>query len=117
MPTAFTRAAGTAALASALAWVLAAAALSVNGLRGGDDGLYILFAIPAMLAAVTTAVALAGGRRDGAPGRCRHLWRLSQRPGGGLPGGGDEFALGLVPLGRWLRSEQVVMVGDSVPCL
>jgi hypothetical protein len=195
MPTAFTRAAGTAALASALAWVLAAAALSVNGLRGGDDGLYILFAIPAMLAAVTTAVALAGllsragGRRDAGTvlalvlacsaaammvvaawawpvwtmliaaaaliavlkarsalvGAGSTDWLLvAAWPAGlatfvvadrmrlgdvdtygdypsalaaGFLVGATMFVLGLVPLGRWLRSEQVVMVGDSVPSL
>jgi hypothetical protein len=31
--------------------------------------------------------------------------------------GATMFVLGRVPLGRWLRSERVVMVGDSVPCL
>lgn len=195
MPTAFTRAAGTVALASALAWVLAAAALTVNGVRGGDDGQYVLFAIPAMIAAVTAAVALAGllaragGRRD--PGTVLALvlacsaaammvvaawawlvwtmlisaaaliavlrarsavvgagstdWLLvaawpaglltflvadRMRVGdvdtyGDYPGalaagflvGAAMFAVGLAPLGRWLRSEQVVMVGDAAPSM
>lgn len=70
MPTAFTRAAGTAALVSALAWVLAAMALLFEALRGGTGDWYTLFAIPVMIAALTTVVALAGllsrsgGRRE-----------------------------------------------------
>jgi hypothetical protein len=195
MPTAFTRAAGTAALASALAWILAGAALSFNGLRGGDDGLYILFAIPVMIAAVTTAVALAGllsragGRRDAGTvlalvlacsaaammvvtawawlvwtmlistaaliavlkaraavvGAGSTDWLLVAAWPAGLaafliadrvrlgdvdtygdyPGalaagfvvGAALFVGGLVPLGRWLRSEEVATVGDAVPSL
>jgi len=70
MPTAFTRAAGTAALVSAVAWVLAALALLFEALRAGTGDWYTLFAIPVMIAALTTVVALAGllsrsgGRRD-----------------------------------------------------
>jgi hypothetical protein len=191
MPTAFPRAAGTAALASALAWVLAALVLS--GARGSTEDPYILFAIPVVIAAVTTVVALAGflaragGRRDagtilaiGLAGSAAAMmvvtawawlvwtmliaaaaliavlrarsalvgagstdWLLvaawpaalatfviadRMRLGdvdtyGGYPGavlagflvGTALFVGGLVPLGRWLRSEEVELVGDPVP--
>lgn len=193
MPTAFTRAAGTAALGSALAWVLAAVALVVSNLGGWTESLYILFAIPVVVAAVTTVVALAGllfragGRRDfgtivglvlaGAAAVMMLLtawawlvwtmliaaaaliavlkarsalvgagatdWLLvaawpaalatfliadrmrlgdvdtyGDYPGAVLAGflvGTALFVGGLVPLGRWMRSEEVVQVGDPVP--
>jgi hypothetical protein len=191
MPTEFTRAAGTAALASALAWVLAALVLS--GTRGSTEDPYILFAIPVVIAAVTTVVALAGllsragGRRDAATilalvlagaaaammvvtawawlvwtmliaaaaliavlkaraalvGAGSTDWLLvaawpaalatfviadrmrlgdvdtyGDYPGAVLAGflvGTALFVGGLVPLGRWLRSEEVALVGDPVP--
>jgi hypothetical protein len=193
MPTPFTRAAGTAALASALAWVLAAVVLSLNTLRGGTEDRYILFAIPVVLAAATTVVALAGllsragGRRDTATilalvlagsaaammvvtpwawlvwtmliaaaaviavlkarsalvGAGSTDWLLvaawpaalatfmvadrmrlgdvdiyGDYPGAFLAGflvGTTLFVGGLVPLGRWLRAEEVAMVADPVP--
>jgi len=192
MPTAFTRAAGTAALASAVAWVLAAVALSFDGLQGMGENLYLTFLIPIMIAAVTTAIALAGllsrvgGRRDfgtivglvlafsaaammvlawawlvwtmliaaaaliavlkaraALVGAGATDWLLvaawpaalatfviadRMRLGdvdtyGDYPGavlaaflvGTALFVGGLVPLGRWLRSEEVVQVGDPVP--
>jgi hypothetical protein len=194
MPTAFTRAAGTTALASALTWILAAAALVFDGVRSETD-LYILFAIPVMIAAVTTVVALAGllaragGRRDVATilalvlaggaaammvvtawawlvwtmlisaaaliavlktraamvGAGSTDWLLvaawpaalatflvadrmrlgdvdtyGDYPGAVIAGflvGTALFVGGLVPLGRWLSSEEVVQVGDPVPTL
>jgi hypothetical protein len=192
MPTAFTRAAGTAALVSALAWILAAVALVVSNLGGWSESLYVLFAIPVVVAAVTTVVALAGllsragGRRDfgtivglvlafsaavmmvlawawlvwtmliaaaaliavlkarsALVGAGATDWLLvaawpaalatfliadrmrlgdvdtyGDYPGAALAGflvGTALFVGGLVPLGRWLRSEEVVQVGDPVP--
>lgn len=193
MPTAFTRAAGTAALTSALAWILAAAALSSSGFGGLTDDRFILFAFPVAIAAVTTMVALAGllaragGRRDAATILAMVLagaaaammmvaawawvvwtiliaaaaliavlkaraalvrsgatdWLLvagwpaalvtfliadrmrlgdvdiyGDYPGAVLAGflvGTALFVGGLIPLGRWLRSEEVVQVGEPVP--
>lgn len=193
MPTAFTRAAGTAALASAVAWVLAAAALVFTEQRDWSEDLYTLYAIPVTIAAATTLVAIAGllaragGRRDAATvlalvlagsaaammllaawawvvwtmliaaaaliavlkarsalvGAGSTDWLLvvawpaalatflvadRMRLGdvdtyGGYPGaslagflvGTALFVGGLVPVGRWLRSEEVVLVGDPVP--
>ena len=193
MPTAFTRAAGTVALVSALAWVLAAIALLFDALRGATGDWYTLFAIPVMIAALTTVVALAGvlsrsgGRRDvwtilalvlagsaaammvvtawawlvwtmlisaaaliavlkarsASVGVGATDWLLvaawpaslvtfvvaeRMRLGdvdtyGDYPAaflvafliGAALFVGGLVPVGRWLRSEEVAMVGDPVP--
>ena len=192
MPTPFTRSAGTAALASALAWALAAVALAFGGLQGMGENLYLAFLIPVMVAAVTTAVALAGllsragGRRDfgtivglvlafsaaammvlawawlvwtmliaaaaliavlkarsGLVGAGSTDWLLvvawpaavatfliadrmrlgdvdsyGDYPGAALAGflvGATLFVGGLVPLGRWLRSEDVVLVGNPAP--
>jgi hypothetical protein len=192
MPTPFTRAAGTAALASALAWVLAAAGLSLGGLQGMGENLYLTFLIPVVIAAATTAVAVAGllsragGRRDfgtivglvlafsaaammvlawawlvwtmliaaaaliavlkarsALVGAGATDWLLvaawpaalatfliadrmrlgdvdtyGDYPGAFLAGflvGTTLFVGGLVPLGRWLRAEEVAMVADPVP--
>jgi hypothetical protein len=192
MPTAFTRAAGTSALASALAWVIAAAGLSLGGLQSMGENLYLAFLLPVVIAATTTAVALAGllsragGRRDfgtivalllafsaaammvlawawviwtmliaaaaliavlkarsalvrtaasdwllvvGWPAalgtflvaermRLGDVDTYGDYPGAFLAGflvGTTMFVLGLVPLGRWLHSEEIVMVGDPVP--
>ena len=194
MPTAFTRAAGTAALASALAWVIAAAGLSLGGLQGMGENLYLAFLLPVVIAAATTAVALAGllsrtgGRRDfgtivalllafsaaammvlawawvvwtmliaaaalitvlkarsALVGAGATDWLLvaawpaalatfviadrlrlgdvdtyGDYPDASLAGflvGVALFVGGLVPLGRWLRSEEVTTVGDAVPSL
>ena len=192
MPTPFTRAAGTAALASALAWALAAVALAFGGLQGMGENLYLVFLIPVVIAAATTAVALAGllsragGRRDfgtivglvlafsaaammvlawawlvwtmliaaaaliavlkarsAVVGAGSTDWLLvvawpaalatfliadrmrlgdvdtyGDYPGASLAGflvGTVLFVGGLVPLGRWLRSEEVTMVGNPAP--